>query len=200
MALSTLERLRRKIGDRSAIRRETSTADGLSTNFKLKLSPVNATPVPQVWLDDTLLTEGVDYSVNYEDGVIIFSNAPTVNQKLVFQYYAVVWTDVDLQDYLDQYSDNVNISAAHVLLSWAADAARLAKRETLSGGGGLGAVTKDTSVAARELRNTAKALMDWEIEYGDTLGSQVPADGLTEIPWTEAAFEEIESQRFIREN
>jgi hypothetical protein len=200
MALSSVERVRRKISDRPELRRETVDADGLAKNFKLQYQPVNASPVPEVWANDILQTEATDYTVNYDQGIVTFANAPAVNVKLVFQYYSVVWTDVELQDFLDQYSDNSNISAAHVLFAWSADVAKLAKRETLSGGGGLGAVTKDTSVAARELRNTAKALMDWEIEYGVTLGAQIPADGLTEVPWTEAALGESEFQQWVREN
>lgn len=198
MALSSTERVRRKISDRPTLRRDMVTADGLSEHFKLAFEPILANP--QVWVDDVIKTENVDYTVDVDNGVIVFVAAPTTNQKLVFQYYSVVWTDVDVEDYLEQYGDNINITSAHILFAWAADAARLAKRETRSGGGGLGAITQDTSVAARELRATAKALMDWEIEYGTEAGTAVPADGLTEIPWTEAALYEAQDQRFIREN
>lgn len=200
MALSSLERVRQKIGDRASIRRETIVADGVSDNFKLRFEPILTSPAPQVWANDVLQVDVTDYVVNYDQGIITFAVDVPVETKLVFQYYAVVWLDADLQDMLDQYSDNVNIAAAHILLSWAADVAKVAKRETRSGGGGLGAITQDTSVAARELRNTAKALMDWEIEYGDALGSQIAAEGLTEIPWTEAGFYQTEDQRWIREN
>lgn len=200
MSLTSVERVRRKIADRPQLRRERIDANGVSDRFKLKFEPVQTTPAPEVWVDDVSQVENTDYTVDYENGIIIMATSPAENQKLVFQYYSVIWTDVDIQDFLDQYADVTNVAAAHVLLAWSADAAKIAKRETLSGGGGLGAVTRDTSVAARELRNTAKALLDWEIEYGDSLGSQIAADGLTEIPWTEAAFSDIESQRWIREN
>ena len=199
MALTSLERVRRKIADRPILRREQASADGVSEHFKLSNDPILPAGV-SVWLNDALQVENTDYVVNADDGVIVFVTAPVANSKLVFQYYSVVWTDADITDFLEQYGDNTNITAAHVLFAWAADAARLAKRETRSGGGGLGAITQDTSVAARELRATAKALMDWEVEYGTEAGTQVPADGLTEIPWTEAAWENIEDQRFIREN
>lgn len=200
MALTSLQRIRRKVGDRSVIRRETVTADGVSAHFKLGAEPVAEVPAPDVWLNDALLILDTDFTVNYEQGVITFAVEPAANDKIVFQYYAVVWTDEELQDYLDQFNGNVTIAAAHVLLAWAADVAKIAKRETLSGGGGLGAVTRDTSVASRELRNTAAALLDWEKEYGESLGTSVPADGITEIPWTESAEHDIEYQRWLREN
>ena len=129
-----------------------------------------------------------------------FAVAPAANDVLIFQYYASVWTDVEIEDFLSQYGSNINITSAHILFAWAADAAKLAKRETLSGGGGVGAVTRDTSVAARELRNTAKAIMDWEVEYGESLGSQIPAEGLTEVPWTEAAHYISNEQSIIRDS
>jgi hypothetical protein len=200
MALTDIERVRRKIADKLQLRRERFDADGVSDHFKMKFEPISQLPAPEIWINGAQQTEGTDYSVDYEFGIVVFANAPTVNQKLIFQYYASVWTDEEIQDFLDQYSSNLNITSAHMLFAWAADAAKLAKRETLSGGGGVGAVTRDTSVAARELRNTAKALMDWEVEYGESLGTQVPADGLTEIPWTEAAHYATNEQRIIRDS
>lgn len=200
MALSSIERVRKKIGDRLELHRERVDANGLSDHFKVKFEPINTTPAPEVWVNDVLQVENTDYTVDYDHGIFTFANPPTVNFTIIFQYYSTVWTDTDIQDYLDQYSSNVNVAAAHILLSWAADVAKLAKRETLSGGGGVGAVTRDTSVASRELRATAKALLDWEIEYGDALGSQVAADAFTEIPWTEASVRDAEAQRLIRES
>ncbi|HET7713182.1 MAG TPA: hypothetical protein VFK94_01605 [Patescibacteria group bacterium] len=200
MALSSVERIRLKIADRPKIRRSQVTADGLSEHFKLEAEPIQTNPAPQVWVNDVLQVETTDYAVDYTNGIVVFVTAPIANAKIVFQYYSVIYTDAEIQDFLDQSGANLNIAAAHILYAWAADAARLAKRETKSGGGALGAITQDTSVAARELRATAKSFMDWEIEYGTDLGSQVPADGLTEIPWTEAAHHDIEDQVFIREN
>jgi hypothetical protein len=55
-------------------------------------------------------------------------------------------------------------------------------------------------VAAKELRATAQALLDYELEYGEEAGSQIPAEGLTEVPWTEQSHQDIAYQRFIREN
>lgn len=192
----TVADVRKKIGDRSRIEREVVDGDGVAQFFKLTYVPVSDV---QVWLNDAIQVEAVDYTVDAVNGVIEFINAPIANDKLVFQYYWSIFTDADIDGFLTESGSNVNIGAAFALLAIAADAAKIAKRETLSGGGGLGAVTRDTSVAAKELRATAKALMDWEREYGADIGIAIPADGLTEIPWTEASVYEIEDQRFVRE-
>lgn len=200
MALTSLERIRSKVADKVQLRRERFTANGEADHVKLQFDNIHETPAIEVWADSVQQVEGVDYTVDHEHGIVVFGTAPTANTKLVFQYYASVWTDEELEDYLDQNNSNINVAAAMVLYAWAADVAKIAKRETLAGGGGVGAVTRDTSVAARELRNTAKALMDWEIEYGESIGTNVPADGITQVPWTESAHWDIEHQRFVREN
>ena len=194
---TTLERVRRAISDKPTYRRESVTAQGGVTRYQLDHSPISDLVVS---VDSVVQTLTTHYTVDEDNGVIDFVTAPTANSTLLFTYYSLVWTDIEIQDYLDQYGDNVNISAAHILMAWAADVARLAKRETRSGGGGLGSITVDTSVAAKELRNTAKALMDWELEYGDDAGTSIAAEGITEVPWTEAAFHDIEDQSWLREN
>lgn len=140
------------------------------------------------------------YTLDATNGVVDFVSAPVANSALVFTYYSQYWTDAQVEDFLLRYGNNVNITAAQMLIVRAAELALSAKRETKSGGGGLGAHTIDTSVAVKELRATAAALMDWEREYGDTTGVAIPAEGLTEIPWTEAAHGEIANQRWVREN
>lgn len=189
-----VERVRLKIGDRTKLQRKQSTGDGVSRFFKMDHEPISGV---EVWINDVSTSA---FTVDESNGVVEFTTVPNINSKIVFQYSAMIWTDDEITDFLDQYSSNVNIASAHILLAMAADIAKIAKRETLSGGGGLGAVTRDTSVAARELRQAAEALLEYEAEYGTTIGSNVPADGLTEVPWTEAAYEQSATQRIIREN
>ena len=199
MALTDIERVRLKIGDKPQLKREVVEGDGTAEHFKLRFEPVQATPVPQVWVNDSIQVENTDYTVNYEQGIITFLSAPVENDNIVFQYYSTVYTDDEIQDFVDQYI-SPGVAAAHIMFAWAADIAKLAKRETLQGGGGVGSVTRDTSVAAKELRATAAALLEYELEHGETIGSQVPAEGLTEIPWTEQTAEDIVYQKFLREN
>lgn len=194
MTDSNLVRVRRTIGDKLRVQRKEAIGDGVSKFYKMDHEPVQDM---SIWIDDVLT---VAYTLDADQGMVEFVGVPAINVKIVFQYYASVWTDAEITDQLEMYDDNVNITSASILWAWAADVARLAKRETLSGGGGLGAVTKDTSVAARELRNTAKELLDWEKEYGEVAGTAIPAEGLTEIPWTEASYFDGVYQRIIRDS
>jgi hypothetical protein len=195
MAFTAIERVRQKISDKTTIARENALGDGVSKFFKLGNAPITENPEIQVWINENSTTA---FTLNADDGVVEFTSTPAANDEIVFQYYWSVFSDDEIQDFLDQYNNNVNISAAHLLMALAADAARIAKRETLIGGGGVGQATRDTSVAAKELRASAKALMDWEIEYGADNGNQTPAEGLTEIPWTEAAWKNMFDQDIIR--
>jgi hypothetical protein len=189
-----IEKVRQKIGDRRVVHRKEAVGDGATTFFQLDPYPVEDLTV---WVDGVI---SVAYTLDAANGLVEFTAAPAANLALVFQYYAVIWTDTEIQDFLTDNGSNVNISSAMMLLAWAADAARLAKRETRSGGGGLGAYTVDTSVAARELRNTAETYLEYEREYGAMTGTHVPAEGLTEVPWTEAAASDRNYQRIIRES
>lgn len=189
-----IEKVRLKIGDRPTVYRKEAVGDGVTTFFQLDPYPVEDL---EVWVNEA---PTVAYTLDGTNGLVEFNAAVAVNLPIVFQYYAVIWTDTEITDFLADHNDNVNVTSAMILLAWAADASRLAKRETKSGGGGVGAYTVDTSVAARELRNTAKAYLDWEAEYGEETGTGVPAEGLTEIPWTEAGHRDAEYQRLIRES
>lgn len=195
MAFTTVERVRQKISDKLTIERENAVGDGVSKFFKLGNAPIATEPEISVWINDNSTSA---FTLNADDGVVEFTAAPSENDEIVFQYYWSIFSDEEIQDFLDQYNQNVNISAAHLLMALASDAAKIAKRETLIGGGGVGQVTRDTSVAAKELRASAKALIDWEIEYGADNGNQTPAEGLTEVPWTEAAWKGIFNQDIIR--
>lgn len=200
MALTSIQRVRLKIGDRVRLNRESNKGDGAAANFKLKFEPVQTSPTPEVWKNAALQTEGTDYDIDYDQGIVQFAVEPAANDDLVYQYYSVIYTDAEIQDFLDQYGDNVLLASGHILYAWAADFAKLAVRETLQGGGGLGAVTRDTSVSAKELRALAQAYLDYEIEHGAESGVDVPAEGLTEVPWTEPQHHEVTYQRFIRDN
>ncbi len=194
MALNDLELVRLKIADKSSIVREEAEGDGQSTHFRLEHGSLLHTPAPQVWNNNSLKVEGTDYTVDYDNGIIIWNTAPVVNDDVVIQYYWSVFTDVEIQAFIDADGGNTTIASAKLLLAVAADAAKIAKRSTLAGGGGLGSVTEDTSVQARELRATAAALLSTESD----ISSNIPAEGITEIPWTERTFERQIEQDIIR--
>ena len=192
--MTDIEIVRLKISDKSVITRETATGNAVDKHFKLENAPVVLLPAPEVRVDNVLLVEGVDYTVNYTQGVISLTAIPALDADIEFTYYWSIFTDDEIQVFLDEAGGSTVIASSSALLAWAASAAKLAKRQTLSGGGGLGQVVVDTSVAAKELRATAKALVDAEVE----IAGNTPAEGLTEIPWTEAMYKRQLGQRFIR--
>lgn len=196
MSLTAVEAVRLKSSDKSTITREVVTGNGADKHFKLGHNPVVSSPAPEVRLNDAVLVEGVDYTVNYEQGIISMTLIPVIGASLEFIYYWSIFSDVEVEYFLEEGGGNVTIATAKLLLAWAADAAKLAKRQTLSGGGGLGQVVVDTSVAAKELRTTAQALIDTEQD----LGESIPAESLTEIPWTEMSYRQAIGQHVVREH
>jgi hypothetical protein len=195
MVLSDIDAVRLKTSDRSTITREVVTADGQSSYFKLGHEPLIAGSL-QLWIDDVLTSTG--FTVDETNGVVAFADAPAVNSKLEFQYYWSLFSDEQIQHFLDESTGSVPLASARLLLALAADAAKVAERETLQGGGGLGAVTRDTAVTAKELRETAKAIIEFEVSISELEGIEA-ADGLTEIAWTEMNLKELENQDYVRE-
>jgi len=194
MALTDVQAVRLKTGIKVEVARESTEATGTARFFKLQYSPVQATPAPQVRLADTLLTPVVQYTVDLDNGIVELFAPPAVNVDVDFVYYWSVYSDEEVNWFLTEAGGDLTIASAKLLLALAADAARLAKRQTLIGGGGIGQATIDTSVAAKELRATAKALLDTETQ----LGEAIPAEGLTEVPWTEMELHEEIDQSIIR--
>lgn len=190
--MTPVEAVRLKAADRSTITRETDKSNGSTAIWKLGHENISGLAVRK---NTTLLTNGVDYTLDAVNGLVSIPGV-VVNDELDFTFYWSVFSDDEIQYFIDEAGGNVTIATASLLLAWAADAARLAKRQTLSGGGGLGQVVVDTSVAAKELRATAKALIENEQEIAEA----IPAEGLTEVPWTEANYRRMVDQDIIRNN
>lgn len=194
MALTDIEAVRLKSSDKSSITRSVTKGTGEDKYFKLDHAPVLALPAIEVRQAGSLLTDPTHYTTDLINGIVTMVTVPPVGVDLEFTYYWSIFTDVELQYFIDEAGGNVTIATAKLLLAWSADAAKLAKRQTLSGGGGLGQVVIDTSVAAEELRKTAAALISTEKE----LGESIPAEGLTEPPWTEQVYKRQVDQSFVR--
>jgi len=194
MALSNIDVVRLKSSDKSTITREVTRGDGVASFFKLNHAPIISSVPPEVRVDSNLKTVGADYTVDYSNGIITFIVSPAMNTTIDFVYYWSIFGDEEVQYFIDEAGGNLTVAAARLLLANAADAAKLAKRQTLSGGGGSGSATTDTSVVARELRATADALIKMEKE----LGESIPAEGITEVPWTEANYGKQVEQHMIR--
>jgi len=193
--VTNIEAVRLKTSDKSTIERDVAVGTGSDKYYKLKHSPLTASPSIEVRKNGSLLTEGIDFTVNLDQGIVTMTNVPVVNDTLEFQYYWVTFSDDEVQYFLTESGDNVTIASARLLLAWSADAAKLAKRQTTSGGGGLGQVVIDTAVAAKALREAAQALIKTE----EDLGESIPAEGLTEIPWTEGNYHDMLDQHYSRD-
>jgi hypothetical protein len=180
---------------------ESREGDGVTKQFKLQHPTVLETPTPQVWVDDVPKTIVTDFTVDYVNGIIIFATAPLISARLDFQTSAVVYTDAEIESFLTDAKGNSTYAAALNLMAWAASAAKIARKESLAGGGGPGAITLDTSVTARELREMAKLYMDTfkTSSSAEALDEFGPADGITEVPWTEFSYHDLLAQAFIRE-
>jgi hypothetical protein len=196
MALTDIQAVRLKTGIKVTVARESTEGTGTASYFKLQYAPVQPDPPPVVRVASVTLTPGVDYTVDFDNGIIALGLPPAVNVDIDFTYYWSVYSDDEVSYFLGANANNVTVASAELLLALAADAARIAKRQTLIGGGGIGQATIDTSVAAKELRATAQALLDTEA----LLGESVPAEGLTEVPWTEMELHEEVDQSLIRNN
>lgn len=191
MTLSDIDAVRLKAADRSTITREQGVGDGEASSFKLGHDVILSVPDIQVRVNNVLIVSG--YTVDYNNGIVLFDTAPNEGDQIEFVYYWSIFSDEQIQYFIDD-SASISIAAAQVLLAIAADAAKVAQRQSLAGGGGLGAVTIDTSVAARELRAAAKAIIDTEVEV---TGNE-PAEGLTEINWTAMNYQMGIGQRIVR--
>lgn len=183
MALTDIAAVRLNTADKARIKREAWTGDGDTTALQLDLSPVMASPAPRVWSNNVQLALTTDYTLDLDNGIVTFVLTPTVNDEIVVEYYASVFSDIEIDHFLSVGGGNVWLASAYLLLAMAVDAARIARRETLSGGGGFGTTTIDTSVRARELREQAKGYVNL---YEKTAGDLTSAEGITQIAWTDA--------------
>lgn len=178
--MSDIDTVRLKVSDRAKLHRDLWSADGDTSDIQLEFSPLLA--LPKVWKNNTLLTVIIDYTVDLDNGIVALLVLPTLNDTLVVEYTSVIYTDAEIQSFLDQASGNVTLASAYLLYAWSVDASKTAQRRSESGGNGLGSISLTTDLAAQQLRASAKAYLDMYNAYG---GTGVPAESITEVAWTE---------------
>jgi hypothetical protein len=193
MTLSDIEAVRLKSSDKSTITREVGRGNNEDVYFKLGHQSVLASPDIEVRVNNVTV---FNYTTDYANGVVTFTAPPVQGADIEFVYYWSIFTDAEIQYFIEASGGNVTVATAQLLLAMAADAAKVALRQSQAGGGGLGAVTIDTSVTSRELRASAQALLETEVLIGNT----IPAEGLTEPAWTEFSFKNLIEQDLIRNN
>lgn len=195
--MNDVDKVRLKTSDKSNLVRQRFMGDGVRTNFALDNQSVLTTPALRVFVNNTLQTYNTHYTADLINGVVIFVNPPNSGSNIEVDYFFSVYSDEEVQVFLDEAGNDTNLAAARNLLAWAASQARLAMRETLSGGGGAGTVTRDTSVVAREMRETAKALV--EIYNTGINSTEYMSEGLTEVIWNDFMLRWAVEQDFIRD-
>jgi hypothetical protein len=183
MALTDLQKLRLRIADQAAFHREEKAQEETgNTFFRLDYSNVVASPAPVVRLNGALQTVTTDYTIDLSSGGITFVTAPDLGDVITIEYTATTFTDEELEFFLAEAGDSITLAAANTLLAWAALMAQQARKESLSGGGGMGSMSITTDARARELRETAKA---YYTQYQTEEGSGLPVEYITEVAWTE---------------
>lgn len=196
MTLTDIEALRLKGADQPVRHQEQAQGDNVNTAFQLEVYPIEITPAIRVWKDNVPAVLTTDYTVDTTEGIVTFTSAPNVGVELRFEYSATVFSADEVQSFLDQGGGSTTLAAVYMLLAWSASAAKMAKKESLAGGGGLGAITLDTSVRSKELRETAKAYYaQWERDEG----GNVPYEAITEIAWTPMQAARLSAETLLRE-
>jgi len=112
--MTTIEQLRLLLGDREKLMVNDGfgVGDGTRTSFQLSMRPIKATS-EAITLDGASQTRDTHYTINNDTCLITMASAPSDETLLVGQSYIYfTFTNAELQDILDRYGSNLNLSAA----------------------------------------------------------------------------------------
>ena len=125
MALTDLQRLRLKIGDRASVvlNEQIGAGDGTTTKFKTHLAPV-ISESETITVDGAEQTRDTDYSIDNGTGVITFGSAPAGGMVVKCSYQWTTFSDEELSDLLEQ-RENVVVAAVEAVCWLLADTDRL---------------------------------------------------------------------------
>lgn len=146
------------IADPETHDRALAAGDGATVEFRLPQSPVVADS-QVVSVGGVPKTEGVDYTILDEPGVITFSAPPAAPvdpsvPNVVITYRHTLLSDASLQQLLTLEGDNVKLAAASALDVIASSEALILKKIELLD------LKTDGPAVAKALREHAKALRD----------------------------------------
>lgn len=138
--------------------RALASGDGLTTEFALPQNPV-VLDSQLVIVDGVLKTEGVDYTVLDEPGIVVFTVAPPApldpdDRNVVITYRHTLLSDASLQELLTLEGDNDKLAAAAALDIIASSEALILKKIELLD------LKTDGPAVAKALREHAKALRE----------------------------------------
>ena len=124
--MSDILTIRALIGDQKLYDRATGGGDGSSVEFQVPNFPI--VPDSQaVRVDASSKTEGTDYTMDDEIGLLTMTSAPSGSQTVIITYKYTLLTDIQLQSFLDLESGDVKLAAADALDSIASTQALILK-------------------------------------------------------------------------
>jgi len=124
--MTNRERLRLLIGDNNKVMVDDvfGVGDGHTKYFKLSMSPIREN-TEIITLDDVSQIRDTDYIIDNNSGLVSMTSAPSNGAKLVAQKYEYnAFSDAELDDILNQYGDDINMSAAHCCRALASNAGK----------------------------------------------------------------------------
>jgi len=109
MALTNLQyiRLQLQVPHRAVLREQLGIGDGSIKKFQTQLWPVIADS-ETIRADGTAKTQGTDYTIDNDTGVVTFTTAPVADKVVDGDYAWSVFSDLQINGLLDRYSDAVN--------------------------------------------------------------------------------------------
>src|SRR5262245_44503771 len=110
--MTSLETVRLKSGDKPRLRREEGRGDGTAKVFRLTFFPVVSTPAPLVFVNGTPSVVTTDYSINLEQGTVTFVATPAANATIIFEYYAVIFEDDEVNLFISEAGGNTDFATA----------------------------------------------------------------------------------------
>lgn len=123
MSYTNLELLRKELSDPFRYAFDRQTGDGETTVFKLSHGNVQDSTY-SVYVDNQLKTEGTDYTLDKENGLLTFVSAPADGKEVEVKYYFSAFSDTELTEFLKLESDNVIRAALRCINLLLTDASR----------------------------------------------------------------------------
>jgi hypothetical protein len=170
--MSQVEDLRLKILDRKQVVLDDlpGIGDGVKTTFICRHAPVMEGTLT-VKVDGTELTEGIDFSADYDTGKIDLAIPPPAGDEIRADYSHAAFTDAELQSFLDSNGGNINLAAGAALSALVSSRTRMV---SWSKG--------DTKIDYDKLRND---LMANAKKFTDRGMSETGGARATDIEWEE---------------
>jgi len=165
-----------------------AVGDGDTVEFEVPEHPILSS---RLTVDGALQVLTTDYALDEQLGVITFVDPPAPEVPVVCTYTWAMFTDAQLQAFLDMEAGNVRLAAADVFDAMAANILLYMGKITMLD------VQLDGPAAAKTLHDMAKALRDLEAS-GDieppTVETEDPGFAIAEMVFPTNAAEKLRAE------